>query len=69
MAKKRMSPEVERAVLNMRGQAVVNAALAARGGQSRSDLVPDKEREASSPIGHGTGLKETSEERQGQIDG
>jgi hypothetical protein len=57
MPKKRMSPEVERAILNMKGQQGVAEALAARGGQSRSDLMSDKDRGSVSSLGHGTGSK------------
>ena len=62
MAKKRMSEAVARAVLNMRGQAGVNEMLAARGGQSRADLMSDRDREAASPLGHGSGSSKRKEE-------
>ena len=40
-----------------KGQAAVNAALAARGGMSRSDLMSDQDRGPVSGLGYGTGSK------------
>jgi hypothetical protein len=47
------SPELT----NLRGQAAVEQALAARGGMSRADLMSDKDRGPVSSLGHGTGSK------------
>ena len=57
MAKKRLPETVERQILQEKGSAGVNAMLAARGGQSRSDVIGDRDREAASPLGHGLGAK------------
>jgi hypothetical protein len=63
MPKRKMSAEVERAILNMKGQAGVERELAARGGASRADLMSDQERGPVSPIGHGTGSKRKEEKK------
>jgi hypothetical protein len=66
MPKKRMNEDVERAILNMKGQAGVERELAARGGMSRADLMSDRDREASSPLGHGSGSKKPPPKKHGK---